>query len=64
MLKVEQIAVCSETDVDQMLSGRSSLASVNMMLKKMENKVGAWMHHCLMLLEMRKLPNTDPLCFT
>ena len=34
------------------------------MLKKVENKVGAMPHPCLMPLEMRKLPDSDPLCFT
>ena len=36
--KVEETAVCSETDVDE--SGRFSFASRSMMVKKMENNVG------------------------
>ena len=40
-----------------MLSGRSSFASRRMMLKKIENSVGARMHPCLTLVEMRKLPD-------
>ena len=35
-----------------------------MMLKKMENNVGARLHSCLTPLEMGKLPDRDPLCFT
>ena len=35
-----------------------------MMLKKMGNNVGARTHPCLTLLEMGKLPDRDPLCFT
>ena len=61
-LKGEETAVCSETDVDA--SGRSSSASWSMMLKKMENNVGARTHPCLTPLEMGKLPDRDPLCFT
>ena len=37
--KVEETAVCSETDVDE--SGRFSFASRSMMVKKMENNMGA-----------------------
>ena len=47
-----------------MLSGRSSFASWSIMLKKIENSVGSRMHSCLMLLEIGKLPDRDPLCFT
>ena len=47
-----------------MAPGRSSFASRNMMLKKMENNVGARMHPCLMPLEMGKLSDRDPSCFT
>ena len=43
-----------------MPSSRSSFASWSMMLK-MENKVGARMHPCLMPLEMRKLPDKRPI---
>ena len=53
--QVEQTAVCSETDVE---------ASRSMMLKKMENNVGARTHACLTPLEMGKLPDRDPLRFT
>ena len=51
--KVEQTAVYLGAGVDA--SGRSS-ASRSMMLKKMENNVGARAHPCLTLLEMGKLP--------
>ena len=47
-----------------MLSGRSYFVSWSMMLKKLENNVGARTHPCLTLLEMGKLPDRDPLCFT
>ena len=47
-----------------MPSSRSSFASRSMMLKKMENNVGARMHPCLTPLEMGKLCDRDPLCFT
>ena len=43
-LKVEETNGSSETD------GRSSFASLSMMLKKMENNVGTRTHPCLMLL--------------
>ena len=43
--------------------GRSSFASRIMMLKKLENNVGARMHPCVTPLEMGKLPDRDPLCF-
>ena len=43
----------------QMLSGRSLFAAWSMMLKKRENKVGARMHSCLMLLEIGKLPDSN-----
>ena len=43
-----------------MPSGRSSFASRSMMLKKMENNVGARTHPCLTPLEMGKLPDRDP----
>ena len=35
-----------------------------MRLKKVEKKVGARTHHCLTPLQMRKMPDSDPLCFT
>ena len=38
--------------------------SRSMMLKKMENNVGARTQPCLTPLEMGKLPDRDPLCFT
>ena len=38
--------------------------SQSMMLKKMENNVGARTQPCLTPLEMGKLPDRDPLCFT
>ena len=59
--KVEETAVCSETDVDE--SGRFSFASRSMMVKKMENNVGARTQPCLTPLQMGKLPDRDPLCF-
>ena len=56
MLKVEETAVCSEMDVDAIWQvGPLSLWS--MMLKKMENNVGARMHPCLMPLEIGKQPD-------
>ena len=58
--KVEDTAVCSETDVNAVC--RSSFASRSMMLKKMENNVGARTHPCLTPLEMGKLSDRDPLC--
>ena len=58
--KVKETAVCSKTDVDAV----SSFASRSMMLKKMENNVGARIHPCLTPLEVGKLPDRDPLCFT
>ena len=58
--KVEETAVCSKTDVDAV----SSFASRSMMLKKIENNVGARIHPCLTPLEVGKLPDRDPLCFT
>ena len=60
--KAEETAVCSETDVDAVW--QSSFASWSMMLKKMENNMGARRHPGLMPLEMGKLPDRDPLCFT
>ena len=39
-----------------MLSGRSSFASRSMMLKKMENNMGARTHPCLTPLEKGKRP--------
>ena len=45
----------------QMSIGRSSFASRSMTLKKMENKMGARTHPCLTPLEIRKLPDSDPL---
>ena len=47
-----------------MPSGRFSFASLRMMLKKMENNVGARTHPCLTPFEMGKLSDRDPLCFT
>ena len=47
-----------------MPSSRSSFASRIVMLKKMENKVEARTHPYMTPLEMGKLPNSDPLCFT
>ena len=60
--KVEESAVCSETNVDAVW--QLSFASRSMMLKKMENNVGARMHPCLTPLEIGKLPDRDPSCFT
>ena len=60
--KVEETAICSETDVDA--SGWSPFASRSMMLKKMENNVRARTHPCLKPLEMGKQPDRDPSCFT
>ena len=60
--KVEETAVNSETDVDA--SGGSSFASRSMMLKKMENNVGARTHPCSRPLEIGKLPDRDPLCLS
>ena len=60
--EVEETAVCSETNVDAVL--QSSFASRSMMLRKMENNVGARTHPCLTPLETGKLPDRDPLCFT
>ena len=48
----------------QMPSDRSSFTSRSMMLKKLENNVGARTHPCLTPLEMGKLSDRDPLCFT
>ena len=62
MPKVKDTAVCWETDVDAVW--QSSFASRSMMVKKMENNVGARTHPGLTPLEMGKLPNRDPLCFT
>ena len=59
--KVEQTAVCSETDVDD--AGRSYFAPQSMMPRKMENKLGARTQPCLTPLDMGKLPDIDPLCF-
>ena len=59
---VEEIGVCSETNVDAVW--QVLFSSRSMMLKKMENNMGARMHPCLTLLEMGKLPDRDPLCFT
>ena len=47
-----------------MPSGRSSFASQSMMLKMMENNVGIRINPCLSPLEIGKLPDRDPLCFT
>ena len=60
--KVEDTAVCSETDVNAVC--RSSFASRSMMLKKMENNVGARTHPCSRPLEIGKLPDRDPLCLS
>ena len=60
MAKVEETAVCSDKDVDAVWQVLFYL----MILKKMENKVGARLHTCLTPLEMGKLPVSDPLCFT
>ena len=46
------------------LAGMLLPCSLSMMLKKMENNVWARKQPCLTLLEMRKLPDRDPLCFT
>ena len=48
--KDAETAVCSKTDVEAVW--QSSFASRSMMLKKMENNVGASMHPCLTPLEM------------
>ena len=61
--KVEETAVCSETDVDAVWQVLF-FASRSMMLKKMENNVGTRTHPRLTLLEMGKLPDRDPLRFT
>ena len=48
----------------EMPSGRSYFASRCMMLKKMENKVGARTLPCFTPLESGKLPYSEQLCFT
>ena len=58
---VEHIAVRWETDVDTVWQ---VLRSQNTMLKKMEDNVGARTYPCLTPLEIGKLPNGDPMCFT
>ena len=60
--KVEETAICSETDVDAVW--RVVFCLTEMMLKKMENNAGARTHPCLTPLEMGKLLDRDPLCFT
>ena len=60
--KIKETAVCSEADVDAVWQVLFFLASQSMMLKKMENNVGARMQPCLTPLEMGKLPDRDPLC--
>ena len=45
----------------KMPSGRSSFALWSMMVKKMENNVGARMHPCLMPLEMGKVVRQRPI---
>ena len=51
-------------DVDVVWQVLFYLILQDMMLKKMENKVGARTHFCLMMLEMGRVPNSDPLCFS
>ena len=63
MPKIKETAVCSEADVDAVWQVLF-FASWSMMLKKMENIVEARMQPCLTPLEMGKLPDRDPLCFT
>ena len=59
---VEEIGVCSETNVDAVW--QVLFSSRSMMLKKMENNVRARTHPCLKPLEMGKQPDRDPSCFT
>ena len=59
--KVEETAVCSETDIDAVW--QVSFVSRSLMLKKMENNVGTRTHPCLTPLELGKLPDKDSLCF-
>ena len=72
---VEETAVCSETDVDAVWQVLFVfvffvclfcffLFSRSMILQKIENNVGVRTYSCLMPLEMGKLPDKDPLCFT
>ena len=61
-LKFEETTVCLETDVDAVW--QVLFASRSMMLKKMENNVGARTQPCSTPLEMGKLPDRDPLSFT
>ena len=61
-MKVEETDVCSKTDVDAVLQVLFCLTEH--MLKKRENNMGARTHPCLEPLEMGKLPDRDPLCFT
>ena len=53
--KVEETAVCWETDVD---------AIWQVLICLMKHDAGAETHPCLTPLAMGKLPNRDPLCFT
>ena len=65
---VEETAVCSETDVDAVWQVLFFFflffSSRSMILQKIENNVGVRTYSCLMPLEMGKLPDKDPLCFT
>ena len=61
-LKVEETAVCSETDVDAVWQILFCLTEHDD--KEEENNVGATTHPCLTPLEMGKLPDSDPLYLT
>ena len=66
---VEETAVCSETYVDAVrqvlfVFFLVFLFSRSMILQKIENNVGVRTYSCLTPLEMGKLPDKDPLCFT
>ena len=61
-LKVEETAICSETDVDAVLQVLFCLTEHDD--EKDEENVEASMHPCLTPLETEKLPDNDLLCFT
>ena len=60
--KVEQTAVYSKTDVDAIQQVLFHLTKND--AEENGEQSGARMHPCLMRLEMGKLPDSDPLCFT
>ena len=60
--KVEETAVCLETDVDAVLQVLFCLTEHDD--EKDEENVEASMHPCLTPLEMGTLSDRDPFCFT